>query len=137
MKNNSKLRGAWNLMKKILVISTASTLYDRLGKWLAKFDYQILYSTYKGEKLKSIIDSILPDLIAVDYGIQVISGINLGLSIRQWSPVPLLILSTKNTECNQIRLLDLESSNYLSKPYDMSVVVIRIDTILSENSSYS
>jgi DNA-binding response OmpR family regulator len=124
-------------MKKILVISTASTLHDRLEKWLVKFDYQILFSPDKGEKLKSIINKILPDLIAVDYGIQVISGINLGLSIRQWSPAPLLILSTKNTECNQIRLLDLESSNYLSKPYDMSVVVNRIDSILSENLSHS
>jgi two-component system, OmpR family, KDP operon response regulator KdpE len=118
-------------MKKILVISTASTLYDRLGKWLAKLDYQILFSPDKGEILKSIIDRILPDLIAIDYGIQVVSGINLGLSIRQWSPTPLLILSTKNTKYNQIRLLDLESPNYLSKPYDMSEVVNRIDNILS------
>jgi DNA-binding response OmpR family regulator len=134
MINNGRV-GELDFMKKILVVSSVSTLYDRLEKWLANIDYQILFSTDNGDKLKLIIERILPDLITIDSGVPVISGINLGLSIRQWASVPLLILSTMNTEYYQIRLLDLKSSDCLSEPYDMSVVVIRIDRILSENLS--
>jgi DNA-binding response OmpR family regulator len=122
-------------MKKILVVSTASTLYERMEKWLTKFDYQILFSADMGDKLKSIVERIVPDLIAIDSGVAAFSGIKLGLRIRQWVSVPLLVLSTINTEFNQIRLLDLKSTDCLSEPYDMSIVAVRIDRILSEGFS--
>jgi DNA-binding response OmpR family regulator len=60
-----------------------------------------------------------------------LSGLSLSLQIRQWTAVPLLILSTVETRDKEIRLLDLRSKGYLSEPYDISMVAIRINLILS------
>jgi DNA-binding response OmpR family regulator len=122
-------------MKKILVVSPEPELYFRLDNWYSKVEYQIIYTPDTSDNLKSTIDQFSPDLIVVDCEIPAVSGLRLSLKIRQWSSVPLLLLSTVNTRNNEIRLLDLNSKGYLSDPYDISTVAIRINIILSMNLS--
>jgi DNA-binding response OmpR family regulator len=117
--------------KNILIVSNDLMLYKRLESLLSRQDYQAFYAQSTDSRLKTIIKNINPDLIVVDPEMPSLRGISIGLLIRQWSPVPILMLSTVDSGSNELRALNLESGDYLSDPIDVNLVAARIDTILS------
>jgi two-component system, OmpR family, KDP operon response regulator KdpE len=122
-------------MKTILVVGVEPTLFNKLENWFSKGEYAIIYSPDTEDKLKILVNKYLPDLIVVDTDVPELTGLSLGIQIRQWSATPLLILSTVETSDNEIRWLDLRSKSYLSEPYDISMLAIRINLILSANKT--
>jgi DNA-binding response OmpR family regulator len=119
-------------MKNILVISKKNFLVRKICATLPKKEIQVQTTTETGEKLKSNIEQISPDLIVIDAEIAPQMGIGLSLFIRQWSVVPLLILSTINTKSDEIRCIDMKSFDLLSEPIKTSLIAMRINSIFSE-----
>jgi DNA-binding response OmpR family regulator len=121
--------------RNILIISNDPDLNDRLAVLLREPQYQVFQARRTEQKLRSMIDRIKPDLIVVDPDTPTLKGIALSLLIRQWYPIPILMLSAADTQTNEIRMLDMKADGYLSEPFDVSLFSVRINRILSPSLS--
>ena len=82
-----------------------------------------------------MLDEELPDLIIVDIMMPSLDGLGICLYIRQWSQVPIMMLSTWGTEEGKIRGLDLSSDSYLTKPFGIDELKVRIKEALWRNQA--
>jgi DNA-binding response OmpR family regulator len=119
--------------KKILIVSAGMVLYRRLKNRFSERIYDIIHTSKSDNGLKAIIDKVTPDIIVIDPEVSAARCVELSLRIRQWTPIPILILTTNNTLENEVRSLDLTVDNCVSDPFDIAVVVARIGQIISSS----
>lgn len=119
--------------KRILIISDDTRLVGFLHDHLSVRDYQIASTGNGGEELKEILDSELPDLVILDIIMPWMDGIELCLRIRQWCPVPVLMLSTWGAIKGTVRGLDLGNESYLTEPFDVNGLMTRVESVLYRN----
>lgn len=61
-----------------------------------------------------------PDLIILDLGLPDGDGLNYIQDLRQWSAIPIIVLSARNNEEDKVAALDAGADDYLSKPFGIS-----------------
>ncbi len=71
-----------------------------------------------------------PDLIILDLGLPDIDGVEVIKAVRQWSNVPIIILSARSNEQNKIEALDAGADDYLTKPFGFGELLARIRVAL-------
>jgi two-component system KDP operon response regulator KdpE len=73
---------------------------------------------------------ISPDLVILDLGLPDIDGIEVVCQLREWSKVPVIILSVKEQEADKIKALDSGADDYVTKPFAMGELLARIRAAL-------
>ena len=71
-----------------------------------------------------------PDVILLDLGLPDLDGVEVIERIRQWSQVPILILSVRDRETDKVRALDAGADDYLTKPFGVGELHARIRVML-------
>jgi two-component system, OmpR family, KDP operon response regulator KdpE len=71
-----------------------------------------------------------PDVILLDLGLPDIDGVEVIESIRQWSQVPIIVLSVRDRETDKVRALDAGADDYLTKPFGVGELLARIRVML-------
>ncbi|MEK9496925.1 two-component system response regulator KdpE [Photorhabdus sp. P32] len=71
-----------------------------------------------------------PDLIILDLGLPDGDGINLIRDLRQWSSIPIIVLSARDKEADKVAALDVGADDYLSKPFGISELLARVRVAL-------
>ena len=71
-----------------------------------------------------------PDLVIVDLGLPDVDGIEVVKRVREWSTVPILILSARAHERSKIDALDAGADDYVTKPFGMGEVLARVRVAL-------
>lgn len=71
-----------------------------------------------------------PDMAIVDLGLPDIDGIEVVRRIRQWSPMPILILSARAQERSKIEALDAGADDYVTKPFAVGELLARVRVAL-------
>jgi two-component system KDP operon response regulator KdpE len=71
-----------------------------------------------------------PDLVIVDLGLPDLDGIDVVKRIREWSPVPVLILSARLHERSKVEALDAGADDYVTKPFGMGELLARVRVAL-------
>ena len=67
-----------------------------------------------------------PDLIILDLGLPDIDGVEVARRIREWSQIPIIILSVREQESEKIAALDAGADDYLTKPFGTGELMARI-----------
>jgi two-component system, OmpR family, KDP operon response regulator KdpE len=79
-----------------------------------------------------------PDLVILDLGLPDMDGLEALVKLREWSQVPVIVLSVRNAERDKIGLLDAGANDYLTKPFGMGELLARMRAalrhILPDNS---
>jgi two-component system alkaline phosphatase synthesis response regulator PhoP len=75
----------------------------------------------------------LADLVILDVMLPQVSGLDLCTEIRKSSRVPILFLSAKGTTSDKIAGLKLGANDYLSKPFDLEELLLRVQILLQKN----
>ena len=70
--------------------------------------------------------SVSPELIILDLGLPDIDGKEVIAGIREWSQVPIIICSVRNTDDEVIRALSMGADDYITKPFNPDVLLARI-----------
>lgn len=78
-----------------------------------------------------------PDLVILDLGLLDMDGIEVTRRTREWSKVPIIILSVREQEDDKIAALDAGADDYLTKPFGMGELLARIRTVLRRQSTVS
>lgn len=76
-----------------------------------------------------------PNLVLLDLGLPDIDGVEVTRRLREWSQVPVLILSVREQEADKIAALDAGADDYLTKPFGVGELLARIRTILRRQTS--
>lgn len=71
-----------------------------------------------------------PDVILVDLGLPDGDGLELIRRVREWSSLPILVLSARDRERDKVQALDLGADDYLTKPFGMSELLARVRVAL-------
>ena len=75
-----------------------------------------------------------PDLIILDLGLPDGDGLDFIRDIRQWSPVPIIVLSARSEESDKIAALDAGADDYLSKPFGIGELQARLRVALRRHA---
>ncbi len=116
--------------RKIVVVTGDPTLAELIHRHLGEAAYQVVSTQGFDEELRSVLDSITPDLVVLDMEMPWMNGIELGLFLRQWSEVPVIMLSTWGAGKNEVRYLDMDADDYLTEPLGIAELMSSIDKVL-------
>lgn len=76
-----------------------------------------------------------PDLIILDLGLPDIDGVEVTRRIREWSQIPIIILSVRNRETNKIEALNAGADDYLTKPFGVGELMARIQVVMRRSAN--
>lgn len=71
-----------------------------------------------------------PDIVLLDLGLPDMDGLEVTMRIREWSRVPIIVLSARDQENDKIRALDAGADDYLTKPFGAGELLARIRVAL-------
>lgn len=71
-----------------------------------------------------------PDLIILDLGLPDGDGIDFIADVRQWSAIPIIVLSARSNEADKIKALDAGADDYLTKPFGVGELLARVRATL-------
>ncbi len=120
-------------MQKVCLIEDEKSLSEMIRLNLELDGFQVdVYDN--GFIAKNEISKIcLADLVILDVMLPQISGLDLCIEIRKSSKVPILFLSAKGTTSDKIAGLKLGANDYLSKPFDLEELLLRVQILLQKN----
>jgi two-component system KDP operon response regulator KdpE len=113
----------------ILIVEDESEIRRFLRASLGAEGYRVVESA---TGRRGIIDAGThkPDLVIVDLGLPDLDGIEVVKRIREWSPVPILILSARIHERSKVEALDAGADDYVTKPFGMGELLARVRVAL-------
>ena len=88
----------------------------------------------QGRRGLSLAASARPDLVIVDLGLPDIDGADLIRQLRDWSSVPVIVLSARTREEEKVAALDAGADDYLTKPFGVPELLARIRAHLRRQS---
>jgi two-component system, OmpR family, KDP operon response regulator KdpE len=71
-----------------------------------------------------------PDLLVLDLGLPDMDGLEVLRRLREWSQVPVLVLSARSDPADKVAALDLGADDYLTKPFDAPELLARLRAML-------
>ena len=86
----------------------------------------VVYEAHTGEEALVEVVNKRPDLVILDIGLPGMDGIAVTRELRQWSKVPILILSVLDQEKEKIAALDAGADDYLTKPFNLGELLARM-----------
>ncbi|NUQ64764.1 MAG: response regulator [Pirellulales bacterium] len=114
---------------KILLIEDEREIRRFLRVSLTGSGYRLVESdTGQGGLLQAA--SQQPDLIILDLGLPDVDGLEVIQQVRQWSHVPIIILSARGQEQDKVNALDAGADDYLTKPFSVGELLARLRVAL-------
>jgi two-component system KDP operon response regulator KdpE len=120
----------------VLIVEDDLVTRHFLARTLERCGYKIV-ETANGEDGLRQASSIIPDVILLDLGLPDIEGIHVIRRIREWSNVPVIILSLRGQEKDKVEALDAGADDYLTKPFGISELLARLRVALRHKSHVS
>ena len=114
---------------KILIIEDEPTIANFMRAILETRDYEVMI-VQSGAMASTLIASHCPDLIILDLGLPDMDGMQLLKAVRQWSKVPVVVVSARSHERDKVAALDAGADDYLTKPFGTEELLARIRTAL-------
>lgn len=114
---------------KILVVDDERAIRRFLRASLTAHGYTVLEAGSGAEALQ-ILTEDHPDVLILDVGLPDLNGIQVTQSLREWSDIPVIILSVRDQEGDKIAALDAGADDYLTKPFGVGELLARIRVAL-------
>ncbi|GAA2151208.1 response regulator [Kitasatospora kazusensis] len=116
-------------MSHILVVDDEPQLLRALRINLHARHYSVLTAGTGAAALESASRDT-PDAVLLDLGLPDLDGIDIILGLRAWSPVPIIVLSGRESSADKVRALDAGADDYLTKPFSMDELFARLRAVL-------
>lgn len=92
-------------------------------------EYTVLEAA-TGEEALAVTVSAHPDAIILDLGLPDMDGVDLTRRLREWSQIPIIVVSVRDREEDKIAALDAGADDYLTKPFGIGELMARLRVIL-------
>jgi len=113
----------------ILVIDDEPQILRALRTILTEKGFQVSVAN-RGKEGLTLAAASAPDLIILDLGLPDMDGIEVCARLREWTQVPIIILSVRETEREKVAALDKGADDYLTKPFGIEELLARVRVAL-------
>ncbi len=118
----------------ILVVDDEPQILRVMRASLPIRGYEVITAS-SGEEALNQIGKQLPDLIILDLAMPEVSGLDVCRRVREFSSVPMIVLSAKGSESDKVAALDLGADDYVTKPFGMDELLARVRAVLRRLTS--
>lgn len=115
-------------MKKILIIEDDKTISDELKILLDDNGYDS-YQLFNFHQVTKKIIEFDPDLVLLDIVLPGTNGQTILKEIRKESNLPVIMLTSKTGDINEIMSMSYSADDYITKPYNPTLLLLRIETL--------
>lgn len=122
--------------EKILVVEDERRIQSFMNAILTSNGYDVICAN-TGSQAYSMITSHCPDLVILDLGLPDIDGLNVLSAMRQWTQLPVIVVSARSYERDKVEALDMGADDYISKPFGASELLARIRTAIRHTRTAS
>ncbi|MDE5977823.1 MAG: response regulator transcription factor, partial [Turicibacter sp.] len=116
-------------MQKIMIIEDAPVIREELQLFLTHYGYEVEAPT----EFKTIINQVQksqPHLILLDINLPIFDGYYLCKEIRKLSDVPIIIVTSRDSEMDELMSMNLGADDFVTKPYNTQILLARIASLL-------
>lgn len=114
---------------RVLVIDDEPEIRRFLRASLKTHRHEVIEAENGAEAL-SAVRGAHPDLVILDLGLPDMDGVEVTRRVREWSQIPIIILSVRNRETEKIEALNAGADDYLTKPFGVGELLARIRVIM-------
>ena len=123
-------------MKKVLVVDDEKLIVKGI-KFSLEQDEMEVTAAYDGEEALALAKSLDFDIILLDVMLPGLSGFEVCQAIREFSDVPIIMLTAKDDDMDKILGLEYGADDYITKPFNILEVKARIKAIIRRNQKKS
>lgn len=116
-------------MKKILIVEDNREIAKNLSILLNTSGYASVYLEDFEDVPKSILKE-KPDLVLLDINIPYMNGKKVLEVVRETSQIPIIMVTSQNTETDEVLSMSYGADDYITKPYNPNILLLRIGAVL-------
>lgn len=117
------------MKQKILIVEDERSISNFLSTILVANEFEVI-TAGNGQEAYSLITSHCPDLVLLDLGLPDMDGMKIIASVREWSKLPIIVVSARSHERDKVEALDAGADDYITKPFGTSELLARIRTAM-------
>jgi two-component system KDP operon response regulator KdpE len=119
---------------RVLVVDDEPAIRRFLRVSLSAHGYEVVEAK-SGQEAMSAVASERPDLVLLDLGLPDLDGADVARLLREWTSVPIIVVSVRGREADKIAALDAGADDYVTKPFGMGELLARMRVALRRASS--
>ena len=125
-----------NDRRVVLMVEDDNKLREVLTKFLSRNDYEVLAAENGKVGLKLFYENSKNlDIVLLDGMLPDIDGVDILKEIREHSQVPVIMLTARESEEDQLNGLNNGADNYITKPFLMKVLLVHMDKLIQRNGN--
>jgi len=121
-------------MQRILIVEDDEKLQNELEIFLNHNGYEAESLKVFDDTIRDILD-IAPDLVLLDINLPGADGEYVCKEIRKVSNVPIIIITSRDSEIDELLSINYGADHYITKPFNIQILLAKIGSVLRRNSS--
>ena len=117
----------------ILVIDDEPQIQRAIRTILTEKQFKVTTAS-RGEEGLALAAATEPDLIILDLGLPDMDGVEVCQRLREWTQIPIIILSVRDSERDKVSALDMGADDYLTKPFGIEELLARVRVALRHSA---
>jgi DNA-binding response OmpR family regulator len=117
------------MAERILVVEDEPEFSDLLALWITRAGYEAVTAASGAEALKQFYERH-PDLVILDVSLPGLDGWQVLERVREFSRVPILLVTARSSEADKVRGLKLGADDYMTKPVSFPELMARVEAAL-------
>ena len=117
----------------ILIVDDDPVILRFVGANLRARNFEVI-TAEDGKSALQAVEERLPDLVLLDIMMPGMDGLEVCRRIREWSGVPIIMLSAKTEVTDKVELLNLGADDYITKPFGVEELLARVQAVLRRKS---
>ncbi len=122
-----------NLSPHILVIDDEPQILRALRTILTEKRFRVSIAS-RGEEGLALAAANPPDIVILDLGLPDMDGFEVCARLREWTQIPIIVLSVRDSERDKVVALDKGADDYLSKPFSIEELLARVRVALRHSA---
>ncbi|MFV0557320.1 MAG: two-component system response regulator SapR [Enterococcus sp.] len=123
-------------MTKIMIVEDESTIRHLIMEELIKWQFEA-FGTTNFENVLSDFQTEQPQLVLMDINLPVFDGYYWCQKIRETSKVPIIFISSRNTNMDMIMAMNMGADDFVTKPFEIDVLSAKIKALLRRSYNYT
>lgn len=119
-------------MEKIIIVEDEEVIRDELKSFLERSGYEVIAPT-EFDKIVELILSEKPNLVLLDINLPIYDGYYICRVLRKESNIPIIIVTSRNTDMDELMSMNLGADDFVIKPYKTQILLARIVALLKRS----
>ena len=116
-------------MKTIFIVEDDHRIREELAIFLQRYGYAVR-TTEKFEHIIEEIKKAKADMVLLDINLPVFDGYYICRKLREDSDVPIVVVTSRNSDVDELMSMNLGADDFITKPYNTEILLARIEVIL-------